>query len=303
MREHSPKTTIVIHDVDRDGLGSAAMICAELGPENVLLVPTKEKDVRPLLAHHEAPRSVMVLDIPAPPSWDGISTDVTITWVDHHLAAWRCARPPPNVKTILPTTCMPTTTMSLLVKHGIVTIPNVIDYVRKLCGQTPEFEWGYAFDTMNRTFPDWPVAQTELPPLLALGPKGEDVPAGLTSLVSEAVSSLAVCRSVLDEAPTRILEHVVVVEIANARGIPLSQYSLEIRRRHPGSVAVLVHRGSTLYCGRRSDRPGLDFVGYFRTRGLDPKGHPYVAFVRIRRDRIRTELDALLRKLEETERK
>ena len=117
-------TTIIIHDVDRDGLGSAAMICAELGPENVLLVPTKVKDVRPLLAHHEAPRSVMVLDIPAPPSWDGISTDVAITWVDHHLAAWHCARPP-NVKTILPTTCTPTTTMSLLVKHGIVTIPNV----------------------------------------------------------------------------------------------------------------------------------------------------------------------------------
>ena len=148
------------------------------------------------------------------------------------------------------------------------------------------------------------IAQAELPPLLALGPKGEDVPAGLISLVNEAVSSLAACRCVLDEAPTRVLEHAVVVEISSAWGIPLSQFSLEIRKRHPGSVvAVLVHRGSTLNCGRRSGRSGLDFVGHFRTRGLDPKGHPYVAFVRVRRDRIRTELNAILRNLEETERK
>ena len=61
-----------IHDVDRAGLGSAAIVCAEFGPENVLVAPTKMNDVRPLLARHEASHSVMVLDIPAPPSWDGL---------------------------------------------------------------------------------------------------------------------------------------------------------------------------------------------------------------------------------------
>ena len=297
-RELPSRTTIVIHDVDRDGFGAAAMICAEFGPENVVLHPTKAKDVRPLLARQEASRSVMVLDIPAPPSWDGVSTDLTITWVDHHIAAWRRA-PPPNVKTILPATSRPTTTMSLLVEHGFVTIPNVIDYVRNLCGRSPEFGWGHAFDTMRRTYPDWPVAHAELPPLLALGPKGKDVPAILMPLVNEAVSTRDECRSVLDVAPTQIHEHAVVVEIADARRIPLAHYSLETQRRHPGRVAILVHRGSTLYCGRASGRHGLDFVKHFQARGLDPKGHPYVVSVRVRRDRVLTELDALLRKLQE----
>ena len=92
------------------------MTCAEFGPENVVLLPTKAKDVRPLLARQEASRSVMVLDTPAPPSWDGVSTDLTITWVDH-IAAWRRA-PPPNVKTILPATSKANRAVALVDARG-----------------------------------------------------------------------------------------------------------------------------------------------------------------------------------------
>lgn len=287
----------LVHDVDRDGLGSAAILCAELGPDRVRLHPTKAKDVRPLLADLEG--EVIVLDIGAPPSWDGVPRNLDITWVDHHLAAWG-STPPPNAKVILPTTDKPTTTMSLLVKHKLVKIPNVIDaYVGKLCGGDPDFEWGFVFDSMTRMFPDWPVAPVELPDLLAPGPRGEPVPDRLMHLVEETRRAREICRAILDAAPTRVLDQAVVVQTADAKGIPLAQFSLEIQRRHPGRVAVVVHRGSLLYCGRPSGRRGLDFVRHFLDRGLDPKGHPYVVTVRVPAGDVPAELHALLVAIQE----
>lgn len=283
----------IVHDVDRDGLGSAAMLCAELGPDRVRLHPTKDKDVRALLTDLEG--EVIVLDIGAPPSWAGVPASLDITWVDHHLATWG-STPPPNVKPILPTTDKATTTMSLLVKHQVVTIPNVIDgYVGKLCGGEPDFAWGFVFDALTKMrIGDWPVEIAELPALLAPGPRGEPVPARLMHLVEETRRARETCRAILDASPTQVLDQAVVVETSDAKRIPLARFSLEIQRRHPGRIAVVVHRGSLLYCGRPSGRPGLDFVEHFLDRGLDPKGHPYVVTVRVRPGDMPSELQALL---------
>ena len=210
----------VVHDVDRDGLGSAAMICAELGPEHVRLHPAKLKDVRPRLLDLHGP--VIVLDIPAPPSWDGIDVRLDVTWIDHHLAAWHTP-PPANVRPILPATPKPTTTMSLLVKHHIVNIPDVVAFVRKLCGDDPEFDWGLAFDTLSRTFPRWSIGTDELPALLAEGPFGRSVPDRLLPHVEEATTARDSVLRILEAAPTRECGTAVVVELSEAEGIPLAQ--------------------------------------------------------------------------------
>ena len=285
----------VVHDVDRDGLGAAAMICAQFDPGNVRLHPTKSKDIRPILADIQG--AVMVLDIPAPPTWANLPGHLEVTWVDHHIGAWTVP-PPVNVHAILPATGKPTTTMSMLVRHDLVTVPDVLGFVRKLCGEDPDFAWGLAFDAMTRKFPDWPIAVAELPALLEPGPRGGGLPDKLLSLAEDAIEARKTCRNILDAAPARTHDTVVVVEIGNAQGIPLAQFSLEVQRRFPGRAAVIVHRDSLLYCGRDSGRSGPDFLRHFRNRGFDPKGHPYVVAVRVPPTRIKAEVEAVLAALE-----
>lgn len=291
-----PGLISVVHDVDRDGLGAAAMLCAQLGPENVRLHPTKSKDVRGILANLDG--RVLVLDIPAPPTWEGVPPRLEIRWIDHHLAAWS-STPPANVDALVPKTNKPTTTMSMLVKHGVVTMPGVVAFVRKLCGEDPEFEWGFAFDAMARTFPNWPVENAALPVLLAPGPRGEAVPRALRPLVEDAARARTTVRRILESAPTQIHTGVVRVDLGDAEGIPLAQFSLASQRRNPGRGAVLVHRGSLLYCGRASGKPGPDLLQHFRERGLDPKGHAYVVSVRVPRGRIEDEVEAVVAAFEE----
>ena len=299
IKEHISTTTVVIHDVDRDGLGSAAMICAEIGPEHVQVEPTKPKDLKPLLERQLGNRDILVLDLPALENWSCVSSDVNITWVDHHLSSW--SNPPPsNVKTVLPTDQNPTTTMSLLVKHNLVSIPNVMhNYVRRLCGGLPHFDWAHIFDAMDCAYPDWLIGRADLPRLLAPGPKGEAVPEELTPFMKQGLAIRKECERILNDAPTQFDDDSVIVEIADAKNINLKNFSMETQRRYPNRTTILVHRNSFLYCGRESRKVGLNFLSHFQSRGFDPKGHSYVTWVRIGKDRIRSELDVLLRKLKE----
>ena len=301
MKKDLSTRTVVLHDVDRDGLGSAAMICAEFGPKLVRLIPTKPEDLEQSLTQREGEvnQNMLILDLPAPKSWDYVPTNISITWVDHHLDSWRTTHPT-NVKTILPMDRKPTTTMSLLVKHKLVSTPNVMQYyVRRLCGEQPEFDWAHVFDTLDSTYPYWSIDHDDLPHLLALGPKGEEVPEELLPLVHRGLAIKEQCGLILDDAPTQLDDYAVIVEIAEAKGISLKNFSMEAQRRYPNLTTILVHRNSTLYCGRESRKEGLNFINHFQTRGLDPVGHQYVTSVRIPKNLIRSELDVLLTKLKE----
>lgn len=289
----------IIHDLDRDGWGSAALLVAELGPERCRLYPTRTKDVRPGLGELlvEPSDHLWVLDIAAPPSWSGVAAPAgcVVTWVDHHLPAW--TRPSPSwIEVFLPTDSKPTTTMSLLTSSGIVELPGAVEFVKRLCSRD-EDPWGLVFDGLSTMAPDFPAPMVELPALLAAAPRGGPVPDALQPAVEHADGQRRIVVAVLDEAPTEVDDEVVVVRLDDARGVPLARYSLEAGRRWPGCTVVLVHRGSRLYCGRPSRMPGMDFVEHFRGRGLDPKGHAYVCTVQVPRAKVEDELAVLKAKL------
>lgn len=284
----------LVHDVDRDGWGAAALLLARFGPNGCVLHPSRSKSVAAQVVELTGNGSdVWVLDIPAPPTWPAVDlASGTVTWVDHHLAAWGSA-PPSWVRAILPETTKPTTTMSLLLRQGLALAggAHAREFVRDLCRDGTD--WGLALDGLA-DFPDHVhLSEEELRPLLARGPDGDPLPEALLFARDRA---LAIENTVADVlALARIEEEVelVVVHLDDARRIPLARYSLAVKRRHPEKVCVLVHRRRRLYCGRDSGRRGLDFVGHFRSRGLDPRGHAYVAFVELKPEAIDAELAAL----------
>ncbi len=179
----------IIHDLDRDGWGSAALLVVELGAEGCRLYPTRHKDLRPIFADLtlDARDHLWVLDIPAPPTWTGLEVPdgVRATWVDHHLPAWT-TQPPGWVDAILPNDRRPTTTMSLLVKRGLVNLAGAMDFVHRLCADDG-FDWGLVFDGLSAMFPDLPVPVGEIPPLLAVALCGESVPTELEPARSHAL--------------------------------------------------------------------------------------------------------------------
>lgn len=63
----------IIHDVDRDGWGSAALLLAELTPINCRLYPTREKEVLGIIRAPKVAKgdTVWILDIPGPQCWCG----------------------------------------------------------------------------------------------------------------------------------------------------------------------------------------------------------------------------------------
>ena len=85
--------------------------------------------------------------------------------------------------------------MSMLLRHDLVTVPDVLEFVRKLCGEDPDFAWGLAFDAMTRKFPDWPIEVAELPALLEPGPRGGGLPDKLLSLAEDAIEARKTCRN------------------------------------------------------------------------------------------------------------
>lgn len=282
----------IIHDMDRDGWGSTAMLLAELGPANCILHPVGDKNVGRVLAQLPPEAAIVVLDLPAPNDWH-IVRHQTITWVDHHLDSWKTP-PPPAVRAILPDDNRPTTTMRLLIEARLATMPTAMAFVAGLCRRSPAFDWGLVFDAMHDRAPDVP----NLPELLAMAPLGLPVPDQLRPLVHKTADMNETVESVLAASQIRRQGNVLRIDLSDARGIPLRHYSLAAGRRYPGCTRVLVHRRQRLYVGRDSNRPGLDLITHFRNRGLDPKGHAYVCTAIVKADVIDAEIAALVQATE-----
>ena len=286
----------IIHDIDRDGWGSAAMILAQLGAENCRLYPTRDKEIFNLIRNvgTNAGDVIWVLDIPGPTSWMEFPSrnDVRTIWIDHHLNSWE-QDAPKTVEVVLPKTKKATTTMSVLASQRLVSFNGAMDFARSLCSRGNESEWGLVFDGLTTLAPHFPVPIIDLPKFLAGAPKGEPIPDKLKSIVVDTRSKNETVTRVLREAKWKIGNNLAVAYIANAQKIPLGRYSLHAAALHPDKVRVLVHRSSLIYCGRNSQKIGIDLFQHFKSRGLEPKGHAYVCFVNATSNQVQAELDAL----------
>jgi hypothetical protein len=285
---------LLVHDTDRDGWGSAALLCAALGPEQVRLLPLRNKDaLRALRDINADVDQVWVLDIPAPGRWPDeppAGLPLPLRWVDHHMATWRAPHPD-WVEAILPKTNRPTTTMTVLRHAGLLDMAqSALAFTRTLCSPTPS-AWGAVLDGLGRA-DELPLE--ELPGLLAAGPLGEPPPAALDRFAALAEEATGEVERRLAAAPRERHGDLLLVRLADAGGIPLKSYSLAARLGEPPeTVVALAHRERLLYVGRDSRRPGLDLLAHFGARGLAPKGHSYVAFAQIPHGRMDGEIDAL----------
>ena len=284
----------IVHDADRDGWGSAALIAATVAPEPTALHPLpKTRDVVGLLQNVRAAQGdrIYVLDIPAPASWKALSPPpCELIWVDHHLAAW--TEPPPSwMRVVLPPHHKATTTMKVLVQAGLVTLPRAMDFVRGVCRREPPYDWGLLFDALDEGAPDVDGFES----LLGLGPRGARVPPTLQSLVRQQERAASRVEQTLAAAPITVSKHLVICQLADAKGIRLRFYSLALARRFPDRLCVLVHRRQLLYVGRDSRKSAPNLLAHFRNRGLSPSGHPYVCFVKLRGEQLEPELAALRR--------
>ena len=288
----------IIHDVDRDGWGSAAMLAAQFGAENCRLYPSESKDGLALLAEVNADPddNIWVLDIPTPEGWANaqLPKDISITWVDHHPVR-ATDSPTPQVRLCLPVSSKNVTTMHLLVQHGLV--PDLVKpmgFVSNMCSPGCTGGWTGVMDGLNALWPKIPVSTDALPALLAGAPRGEHVPAVLSPLTDVASKQCEKVNEILESCPVDLRQRAVIVHLANAHGISLKYFNMKAREQHKTAVSVVVHRNQMLYCGRNSQVPGLNFLAHFESRGLNPKGHEYVAYVSVKKALIEQELNALL---------
>jgi len=287
----------IIHDTDRDGWGSAALLLSSLGPENCKIYPTGEKDIRKLLGslQPEPTDNIWVLDIPAPPSWTGLELPKCsrLVWVDHHLAAWQNELPH-GIEVHLPDSERPTTTMHMLIDLVLVKSSAAKEFATMICSDSGSSGWGAVFDGLSEEYPNVPIAEDDLRKHLAVAVAGVPVPNALGFALKKTESTRSTVQEVLDSAETRCLDNLVIIRVDEAHRIPLSRYSLAAGRQHPGKSIVLVHRKQRLYCGRDSSKPGFDFLRHFKSRGLDPKGHAYVCTVPVPVSQIEEEVDMLV---------
>ncbi len=293
----------IIHDTDRDGFGSAAMLATSLAPERCMLYPSTEKNGLALLAQ-VAPGvgdTIWILDIPTPENWQGASIlgDVQIKWIDHHPVR-AMDRPPKNVRLYLPINNRPVTTMHLLVAHGLV--PNLTDpmrFIRSLC--IPKFEtaWTRVIDGLSD---GWKTFNGEtLSAFLARAALGEEPPTALLHLEQNVVAARDALERLIDRAEVQLFDHAVVVHLPDAQGHALKHFSLRAQERFNRPVSIVVHRNRTIYCGRNtSNGPSFDFLAHFAARGYRAVGHPYVAFVNLPENRMKEELAWLLAELKDT---
>ena len=70
--DHQMINAQIIHDLDRDGWGSAALLVAELGADRCRLyaIRTKDKDVRPVIAELATDTGDQVWVLDHPPGLD-----------------------------------------------------------------------------------------------------------------------------------------------------------------------------------------------------------------------------------------
>jgi len=293
---------LLIHDVDRDGWGAAALLVAQLGAGNCRLHPTVEKDGLALIDRlgPQAEHRLWLLDIPTPAKWDTPLPPAAagMCWVDHHPAP-AANEAPDGVRLFLPKTAAPTTTMHLLVVHGLVpAVHEPMAFVRSLCVPGFETAWTRIIDGLSAAWPSLPVALDELAGLLAGAPPGDAPPPGLLPLANAGLARNREVDEILDRCPVERVGSAVVVRLEDARGIPLKHFNMRARRAAGASVSLVVHDNRRIYCGRDSRGPGLDFLAHFASRGLAAKGHPYVAFVDVPKKRIEAEVEALVAALE-----
>ena len=285
---------LLVHDTDRDGWGSAALLSAALGPAQVHLLPLRHKDAIGALTELSGTgvSQVWVLDIPAPSRWPEppAGLPLPLRWADHHMATWRVPLPG-WVEAILPKTHRPTTTMTVLRHAGLLdSVPNALPFTRTLCSPTTS-AWGAVLDGLGRA-DELPLE--ELPLLLAAGARGEPPPQALDQFAALAKEASGEVERRLSATPRERHGDLLLVQLADAGGIPLKSYSLAARQGEPPeTVVALAHRERLLYVGRDSRRPGLDLLAHFCARGLAPKGHSYVAFAQIPRGSMEVEIDAL----------
>ena len=285
----------LIHDIDRDGWGSAALLSAAFGPDLVRLLPLRSKDAFGALRGLPTAdiSQVWVLDIPAPARWPDeppTGLPLPLRWADHHMATWRAPHPD-WVEAILPKTDRPTTTMTVLRHAGLLDdVPDALTFTRTLCSPEPS-AWGAVLDGLGRA-DDLPLHQ--LPALLAAAARGAPPPADLDRFAALAEKATSEVDRRLAAASRDRHGDLLVVRLADAGGIPLKAYSLAARQGEPpDTVVALVHRDRLLYVGRDSRRTGLDLLAQFRGRGLAPRGHSYVAFVQVPTGRMEDEVAAL----------
>lgn len=293
----------IIHDTDRDGFGSAAMLAASLDQERCLLYPSAEKNGLALLAQVSPGTgdTIWILDIPTPENWQGSSIPggIQINWVDHHPVR-AMDRPPENVRLYLPVDDRPVTTMHLLVAHGLV--PNLTDpmrFIRSLC--IPKFEttWTRVIDGLSD---GWKTFNGEtLSAFLARAALGEEPPTELLHLEQNVVAARDALERLIDRAEVQLFDHAVVVHLPDAQGHALRHFSLRAQERFNRPVSIVVHRNRTIYCGRNtSNGPSFDFLAHFAARGIKAVGHPYVAFVDLPENRMKEETASLLAELKDT---
>jgi hypothetical protein len=283
----------IVHDTDRDGWGSAALMLATLKADHARLYPQRGKDICGVLnAMRVSPGDrIYVLDIPAPADWSRLTQPACeLIWVDHHMASWTGARPS-WFRAVLGSTDKPTTTMILLVQAQIVLVPHAIAFITNLCRRSPPYEWGLVFDALQYGRPPNVEGFEEL---LALAPHGGSVPESLRHVAQQSVRRLQTVRAALDAAPSSICNEVAVFRLACANGIQLRHYSLEIARRYPKHVGVLVHRTNILYAARNGGPVRLDLLAHFRGRGFDAKGHPHVCFVDVKAAQVEAQIATLV---------
>jgi len=280
----------IVHDTDLDGWCSAALLAHMLGPENCLLRPTAEKDVRRLLLSLGigSGDQVWVLDLPAPPDWAELETlGGRIKWVDHHMDSWR-VDVPMWVDVVLPSGVERTTTMRLLGDRGIVLLQDV-SRIGSLVFREGS-RWAAAFAGMSKNWPD----QADLASLIAHAVIGSEIPEQLWPYACAADEERIQVNATLSSTKSQVEEGLAIIHLDNAQGIPLARYSMVAADLHPRSLVVVVHRRSLLYCGYRTDlSEAFDLLGHFRARGLTPKGHPYVCYVKVGANRIDEEVASL----------
>ena len=293
----------IIHDTDRDGFGSAALLVASLGPECCRLYPVSDKDINPLLIEIEAHTgdTLWVLDIPTPQTWKElpILPGAQINWVDHHPVR-AVDHPPGNVCLYLPIDNRPVTTMHLLVQFGLIAnVPEPMTFIRSLC--VPQFEtaWTRVFDGLAKGWVELENTN-RLPRLLAQAPVEEAPPTELLHLEQRVIDARNEVESIVDQIVPELHPLAVVVRIDDAHGHQLKHFGLLAQRKFDRPVSIVVHRNRTIYCGRNTSADlNFDFLAYFASRGIETKGHPYVAFAHLSPEQTDVELSALLTELEE----
>jgi hypothetical protein len=298
----SMRTNHIIHDVDRDGWGSAALLVAELGSSHCRVYSEARKDALPLHSQVDARPGdhIWLLDIPTPTIWANAPPlpDVPITWVDHHPVREKDA-PSSNVRLVLPQSPGRTTTMHLLVEQGLVpSLVKPMEFVRTLCVPVFETPWTRVIDGLCESL-IVPVPDEEMPAVLASAVRGDPVPEAFRNLETHVEKLQKMVDEILDTSEVQCTERVVAVRLRAAGSIPLKYFSLRAQRRFDRPVSILLHRNRRLYCGESARvEKEFDFLAHFESRGLLPKGHTYVATIDVPKARIEEELAVLLAALE-----